>query len=128
MRKFFYLLILFALPLFIHAQFVVKGVVKDAANNQPVTGVTISIPNTSIAVSTDANGRFTMLSSTDFDSIVVSSIGYTSKHIAVQDKSQCIAILLSSTSISLSAVEVLGKTGAIASPRSRTRTCTVIPA
>jgi iron complex outermembrane receptor protein len=90
------------------AQYTVKGVVKDDDNSQPIPGAIISVPNTTTATSTDAQGMFTLTSPTNFDSVMISSIGYTAKKMAVGDKTQTLAIVLHVSSNGLSEVQVLG--------------------
>ncbi|HTA84496.1 MAG TPA: TonB-dependent receptor [Bacteroidia bacterium] len=93
---------------FAQAQYTIKGVVKDAGNSQPIPGAAIAVPNTTTATSADAQGMFTLTSQSNFDSIVVTSIGYTSKRMAVSDKSQSLTIILTAASNSLDAVNILG--------------------
>ncbi|MGP8214320.1 MAG: TonB-dependent receptor [Bacteroidia bacterium] len=91
-----------------HAQYTVKGVVKDNDNNHPIPGAVVSIPNTTTATSTDTGGMFTLQSQTNFDSIKISSVGYADKIMTVGDKSQSITVMLMVSSNPLNEVEVLG--------------------
>jgi iron complex outermembrane receptor protein len=90
------------------AQVNLKGSVKDAQNNQPVSGAAILISRSSIVTMTDAQGMFSIQSPVNFDSITVTFLGYTTRHIAVSDKSQPLTIMLEISSRSLSNVEILG--------------------
>jgi iron complex outermembrane receptor protein len=89
--------------------FTVHGTVKDAQTNQPMSGAAVYIPHTAIAINTDAQGMFSLSSATNFDSITVSFLGYATKHIGVQDKSQNISVLLEMSTNSLSNVEILAE-------------------
>jgi iron complex outermembrane receptor protein len=93
---------------FANAQSTVKGTVKDASNGQTIPGATVSVPGTSTATSSDAQGMFTLTSQTNFDSIMVSGVGYSSMKMAVADKSQSISVMLQPSSKSLNEVQVLG--------------------
>jgi hypothetical protein len=56
----------------------VSGVVRDAGNNQPMGGVTISVKGTSVATQTDDNGNFSIEASTG-QVIVANFLGYQSQ-------------------------------------------------
>jgi iron complex outermembrane receptor protein len=90
-----------------NAQYTVKGVVKDNDNSQPIPGAVVSVPNTTTATSTDAQGMFTLQSQSNFDSVKVSSVGYATQTIAA-DKSQSMSIMLKVSSNALNEVQVLG--------------------
>ncbi len=59
LRKLFLVLLLTGCTLLSHA-FSIKGVVIDAENKEPLPGVTIVVPNSSLYAVTDMNGRFEM--------------------------------------------------------------------
>ncbi|HXC06115.1 MAG TPA: TonB-dependent receptor [Bacteroidia bacterium] len=90
------------------AQTTLKGSVKDSQTSQPVSGATVLIPHTTTAVSTDAQGLFTLQSASGFDSIYVSFLGYATQKLAIGDKSRPLDILLHVSSNQLGNVEVLG--------------------
>ena len=90
------------------AQFAVKGTVRDIQNNSPIPGAAILIPHTAIAAVTDAQGLFSIQSPVNFDSIVVTFLGYVTQQLPVSDKSQALTILLEPSSRSLSNVEIIG--------------------
>ncbi len=56
----------------------VSGVVRDAGNNQPMGGVTISVKGTSVATQTDDNGNFSIEASSG-QVIVANFLGYQSQ-------------------------------------------------
>jgi iron complex outermembrane receptor protein len=90
------------------AQFTLKGMVKDNETNQPIPGATVSVPNSTTATSTDAQGMFTLQSPTNFDSVKIASVGYATQTIAAGDKSQSINVMLKVSSNALNEVQVLG--------------------
>ncbi len=90
-----------------NAQYSIKGTVKDNETNQAIPGAVVSVPNTTTATSTDAQGMFTLQSQSNFDSVKISSVGYTTQTVAA-DKSQAINITLKASSNALSEVQVLG--------------------
>src|ERR1700739_1473494 len=90
------------------AQVTVKGLEKDNESNQPIPGATVSVPNTTTATSTDAQGMFTLQSQSNFDSIKITSVGYATQTIATGDKSQSITVALKTSSNALNEVQVLG--------------------
>ncbi|MEO6883536.1 MAG: TonB-dependent receptor [Bacteroidia bacterium] len=89
-----------------YAQYSVKGVV-NGSDNEPIPGAVVSIPHTSTAVSTDSKGMFTLSAPTDFDSIMVSLIGYQSQELLAKDKSQQLSVLLKVSNTALSEVQIL---------------------
>jgi iron complex outermembrane receptor protein len=92
----------------LHAQYTLKGSVKDRSTNQALTGAAVVISHTNTATITDTQGLFTLQSASNFDSITVTFLGYASRTIAVTDKSQSITVLLEVSSNSLNNVEILG--------------------
>ena len=71
---------LFGMVVAVYAQQSVTGIVTDAQG--PVPGVTVSIPGTSRAAQTDADGRYT-INASQGETLRFSIIGYTSQDIAV---------------------------------------------
>ena len=61
---------------------VVRGMVIDAENKEPVIGVAVFIDGTSKGVATDIDGQFALKVPSD-TSLVISSIGYYSKKVRV---------------------------------------------
>jgi iron complex outermembrane receptor protein len=105
-----YALILGALSLssLAHAQFTVKGVVKDIQNNQPIPGAAVIVPHTTTGCTTDAQGVFTLESKTDFDSISLNALGYIRKSIPLKNKNAFLTVTLESSNTSLNEVQVVG--------------------
>ena len=61
---------------------IVRGMVIDAENKEPVIGVAVFIDGTSKGVATDIDGQFALKVPSD-TSLVISSIGYYSKKVRV---------------------------------------------
>lgn len=60
----------------------VSGKVTDAANNNPVAGVTVKVKQTDVATATDINGNFTIRVATGND-LVFTAVGFESKEVSV---------------------------------------------
>ncbi len=71
---------------FVNAQKQVTGKVTDANNGSPLGGATVKIKGTSRGTITDANGEF-RISVVPEAVLVVSSVGYGEKEVAVGDQS-----------------------------------------
>ena len=66
---------------------VVKGTVKDSKTKENLPGVTIVVPKTTIGVASDENGNFTITVPDSIKNVVVSSLGFTTKVVAVSGES-----------------------------------------
>lgn len=66
------------LPLAMQAQLVTRGVVKDAANNEPLAFAAVTIKGTTIGTSTDFDGRYSLRIPDAYKSgvLVISCVGY----------------------------------------------------
>ncbi|WON97200.1 TonB-dependent receptor [Sphingobacterium sp. Lzh-3] len=84
----------------------IKGVVKDAATGQGLTGVSVKIKGSSNGTSTDENGAFTIQGKIG-DVLIVSYIGYKSTEVAVSSKAD-LTISLSGSEDALEEVVVTG--------------------
>ncbi len=62
-------------------QIAVKGVVRDAADNSPIPGVSVVVKNTTRGTITDFNGNFSV-NANEGDVLVFSFIGYTNQELA----------------------------------------------
>lgn len=65
----------------------IRGRVLDQTNNQPMIGVTVQVPNTSIGVATNADGRFELTVPNDRPELLVAFIGYQKQLIDITEKS-----------------------------------------
>jgi TonB-dependent SusC/RagA subfamily outer membrane receptor len=66
---------------------VVKGTVKDSKTKENLPGVTIVVPKTTIGVASDENGNFTITVPDSIKNVVVSSLGFTTKVVAISGES-----------------------------------------
>lgn len=108
-----YKLIVFAIFIIVNSTFAntyeIQGLIKDS-NNDPVTGATIRIENTTLGSYADKNGKFIIknLPSGEFD-ILITAIGYkaTKKKINI-DENEKIDVILEESSIMTDPVVVTG--------------------
>ena len=99
----------------------VKGRVVDADNNNPLSNATVKVVGKVVGTTTDADGRFSMNVASN-DRLEVSYIGYETKIVPVNNQSDLLITLISSSS---TLTNVVVSTGARAS--SRTLTTTPLP-
>lgn len=85
---------------------VVKGVVKDKANGQPIPGVSVLVKGTSVISATNANGEYA-ISAKEGAVLVFRYIGYKSVEIAVGGRTK-IDILMQEDSDQLQEVVITG--------------------
>lgn len=84
----------------------INGTVVDASTGEPLEGVTIKVKGSTIGAVTDADGEF-ILDVPDDAVLEVSSLGYTTKEISVNGRSE-IRIELSATTTGLNQLVVVG--------------------
>ena len=83
------MLSLFLLSTFIYAQEnKINGKVIDATSKLPLTGVSISIKNSTTGTSTDADGNFS-LEAPNNSKILVTFVGYEAVEINASQKKLC---------------------------------------
>ncbi len=91
-----------------NTQTVIKGVVMDAAINDPIIGATILIKNTSTGVATDWDGTFVLKTDLPLPlTLVVNYIGYTPKEVEITDAKR-ITINLEEDALTIETIEVKG--------------------
>lgn len=73
----------------------INGVVRDAADNSTIVGVTIRVKNTMIGTTTDIDGKYILRANSNKDTLVVSFVGYKTQHIPIQGKSEINVVLAS---------------------------------
>jgi hypothetical protein len=87
----------------------VSGVVTDASNKQPLPYVTVSFQGSTIATSTNSNGKYSLSTTNTYTKIKVSFIGYQDVFLSiVTGQEQVINVKLSPEIQELSEVEVKG--------------------
>ena len=60
----------------------VRGVVRDSLTREPIPYASVLLKGTDRGVLTDDNGRYTIVTTLPFDSVMASSLGYTTKAVA----------------------------------------------
>jgi len=106
LRRLFLSLLLFLVGASAIAQKVVSGVITDSTNKAPLQGVTILVKGTKTGTQTTADGRFSFTAPANATTLVISSVGYGSKEVAIG--SGDLNISLSTASSSLNDVVVIG--------------------
>src|SRR5690606_7342089 len=84
---------------------IVSGTVTDVSG-EPIPGVTVSVPGTTVGTATDLDGRYS-LSVPEGSTLVFSFIGFETQSIAIGDRS-VIDVTLSEDMASLDEVVVVG--------------------
>ncbi len=93
-----------------HAQTkIISGVVLDEKNN-PIEGATVAVKNSTLAKSTDAKGAFTLSMPANANTLVISSVGYDTKEMTLNDQT-VLKITLIQTATTLSNVVVINALG-----------------
>ncbi|HTE10363.1 MAG TPA: TonB-dependent receptor [Chitinophagaceae bacterium] len=113
-RRIFALLVSFLLMISVtEAQITIKGRVTDAANNEPLEGITVVLLPQKISAVTDQLGNFNLKQAKQINnSIQVSSIGYEQKMISLADlKTANYTVSLEARSVELRAVSISSRAG-----------------
>ncbi len=91
--------LLFILAHCCFAQLSINGIVKDASNNEPLAGVTISEKGTKNEVVTRSDGTYSIQYSNKSSAFIVSSVGYNTQEIKVRGQSNLSIFLIPSNTI-----------------------------
>ena len=81
------LLFSFALPLIVLSQKTITGKVFDAANNKPLLSASVVANGKEGVIVSNADGSFTLRTSSDVRQITVSYVGYETRIVKIQDHS-----------------------------------------
>jgi outer membrane receptor protein involved in Fe transport len=107
LKRQFLTAIAFCFVISVHAQNVVKGIVRDLGNNDPIIGATIIIQGTSEGMVTDWDGSFTLTTDRPFPlTLEVSYTGYAPKVITATGDKQRLDIGLEEDVITIDGIEV----------------------
>ncbi|MCE1165185.1 MAG: TonB-dependent receptor, partial [Bacteroidetes bacterium] len=106
MKKIILLSILLIVYLNVHAQYSLRGTIRDIQNNLPIPSAIVTIPGTEIHTSTDDEGLFELKSSSAITTISIRAIGYEQKEITVSDYKNEILITLQPTNLSTGEIQV----------------------
>ncbi len=101
------LLLLFTGGISVFAQKTITGTITDSANGKPLQSVSVTIKSTGTGTQTAADGKFTINIPANAGTLVISSVGYTSKEVAV-GSGGTLNIFLSAATSSLNDVVVIG--------------------
>ena len=100
---------IFLSPQVFAQQKTITGKVTNAKDNSPVGLATVSVKGTKVAVSTGANGEFSINVPDGKSTLVISSIGYGTDEVSISGRSTVI-VSLNETTSSLNEVVVTGYT------------------
>jgi TonB-linked SusC/RagA family outer membrane protein len=100
------LLNLFAIFSFAQNNFPVTGKITDNAGN-PLQGVTVQVKGTQIATSTTRDGTFSINAPSGSSVLVLSSVGFTSREVPIENKAQ-VTLTLIPTDNTMDQVVVIG--------------------
>lgn len=101
-----FMLVYCAIPL--SAQ-VLRGVVLDKADGQPLIGATVVLKGTTTGTITDLDGRFELNAGVDLPfTLVISFVGYAAQEVAVNDLRQEVRVRLGTDQVLLKEAEVIG--------------------
>ncbi len=93
------IVLLFALPMFVHAQESIKGLILEVLDGKevPLTGANVYWLNTSIGTLTDADGKFSLPYANEHKKLVISYIGFKTETLTI-NSSKFIRQVLKATS------------------------------
>lgn len=106
MKKIYFLILTILSSFFLNAQTIISGKIIDATSKEPLPFVNISINNTSKGFISDMDGKFSFKSNQQIQTLKFSYIGYSTKIIEVNDKTNYITIALHQKKIELQEVNV----------------------
>lgn len=87
----------------------VRGVVRDSLTREPIPFASVLLKGTDRGVLTDDQGRYTVVTALPFDSVMGSSLGYTTKTVAVRKKGDNVKVDLDLVSTGVLLGEVIAK-------------------
>ncbi len=107
MKYFFTLLLFHIVSIQLWAQTTIKGNIADEVNNEPLIGATILIKETGQAAVADIDGNFKIETTHSLPlTLAISFLGYNTREIEIKQPTEKIKIKLSSSDVTLKAVEV----------------------
>lgn len=87
----------------------VRGVVRDSLTREPIPYVSVLLKGTDRGVLTDDNGRYTIVTTLPFDSVMASSLGYTTKAVASRKRGDNVQVDIDLVSTGVLLGEVIAK-------------------
>src|SRR5690242_3539708 len=88
------------------AQKTITGTITDSATGRPLQSVSVLVRGTKVGTQTAADGTFTLTAPTNANALIISSVGYSNKEVAIG--SGTLSISLSPASSTLNDVVVIG--------------------
>lgn len=85
----------------------VSGVVRSAADNQPMPGATVQVKGTQNSTATDAKGHYVLNSISSSDSLLFSSVGFRNETVFIKGRKE-VNIILQAEASALDQVVVVG--------------------
>lgn len=108
MKKMYFALAAFLMTVTAFSQGSITGTVLDGDSNTPLPGATVMVKGTTNGTSTDFDGNFTINTSSESGTLVVSYIGFNSKQIAFTSTGSIGSIVLEPNAEELEGVVVVG--------------------
>ncbi|WP_303023763.1 DUF5686 and carboxypeptidase-like regulatory domain-containing protein [Duncaniella muris] len=87
----------------------VRGVVRDSLTREPIPYASVLLKGTDRGVLTDDNGRYTIVTTLPFDSVMASSLGYTTKTVASRKRGDNVQVDIDLVSTGVLLGEVIAK-------------------
>lgn len=109
----YFLLLFFFLTLPLQAQSQLNGVVKDAASRKPLAFATLTT-DSGISTVSDVDGKFTIMSKTDFSSFKISYVGFTTTTVPVEKNKKYYTVFVLQNTNALNEVSIPNQNPALA--------------
>lgn len=109
----YFLLLFFFLTLPLQAQTQLNGVVKDATSRKPLAFATLTT-DSGISTVSDVDGKFTIMSKTDFSSFKVSYVGFTTTTVPVEKDKKYYTVFVLQNTNTLNEVNIPNQNPALA--------------
>jgi len=90
------------------AQKSIEGRILDLQTQEPLAGVSIAVPGTTIGTASDADGRFTLQTEQDISILRITFVGYIPQEVSVNENSEFLNIRMEPDNIALNEVQVIG--------------------
>ena len=87
----------------------VRGVVRDSLTREPIPYASVLLKGTDRGVLTDDNGLYTIVTTLPFDSVMASSLGYTTKAVASRKRGDNVQVDIDLVSTGVLLGEVIAK-------------------
>ncbi len=87
-------------------QAAVRGTILDAQSQQPLPGVSVVVPGTTVGTATDASGRFALALPAGARELLISFVGYNAQQVRVPADGRPLTVRLEAAPVSLQGVVV----------------------